>query len=85
MIAKAKDEDKLKREKLEELYSEVEDCVKQLDPHALDVLNVHYGDCGVLNALAEQRERLRNAEYNYNVLIAGTGPYIFVWEHIVLH
>ncbi|XP_028400622.1 uncharacterized protein LOC114523788 [Dendronephthya gigantea] len=69
VIAKAKAEDMLKREKLEKLYSEVEDCVKQLDDRAIEVLDVYYGDKGVLKALEEQKKSLTNTEYN--VLIAG--------------
>ena len=63
----------LKRDKLKKLYFEVEDCVKQLDRYAIEVLDIYYGNRGVSKALAEQREQLRNREYN--ILIAGTGRY----------
>ncbi|XP_028400785.1 uncharacterized protein LOC114523922 [Dendronephthya gigantea] len=69
VIAMAKAEDTLKRERLRESYLEVDECVKQLDQYAIEILDVYYGDRGILNALAEQKNSLTNTEYN--VLIAG--------------
>ncbi|XP_028400784.1 uncharacterized protein LOC114523921 [Dendronephthya gigantea] len=69
VIAKAKAEDMLKREKLEKLYFEVQDCVKKLDDYAFEVLDVYYGDQGFLKALEEQKKSLTKTEYK--VLIAG--------------
>ncbi|XP_028400623.1 dual serine/threonine and tyrosine protein kinase-like [Dendronephthya gigantea] len=69
VIAKAKDEDLLKREKLGEFYLKIDNCIKQLDKCAIEVLNTYYGDHGVLNVLDKQTERL--AKLEYKVLIAG--------------
>ncbi|XP_028400657.1 uncharacterized protein LOC114523822 [Dendronephthya gigantea] len=69
VIAKAKEEDEMKRKNLEEFYFEIEECVRQLDVYTIPVLNVYYGNRSILNVLAEQRRRLTNTEYN--ILIAG--------------
>ena len=85
MIAKAKDEDKSKRQKLEVFYAEVEDCIKQLDFQAIEILDVYNNGRGILNVLEEKRKRLKKRDYN--ILIAGTGLYSLynTLENDVLH
>ena len=60
----------LKRKKLKKIFCEIDDCVKQLDHSAIEVLDIYYGDRGVLNVVAEHKESLTSTEYY--VLIAGS-------------
>ncbi|XP_028400787.1 uncharacterized protein LOC114523923 [Dendronephthya gigantea] len=69
VIAMSKDEDMLKRKTLLDFNLQVDDCVRQLGSHAIEVLDVYYSDGSVLNVLGEERERLTKTEYN--ILIAG--------------
>ncbi|XP_028400633.1 uncharacterized protein LOC114523798 [Dendronephthya gigantea] len=69
VIAMTKDEDMLKRKTLLDFNLQVDDCVRQLGSHAIEVLDVYYSDGSVLNVLGEERERLTKTEYN--ILIAG--------------
>ncbi|XP_028400660.1 uncharacterized protein LOC114523825 [Dendronephthya gigantea] len=69
VIAMTKDEDMLKRKTLLDFNLQVDDCVRQLGSHAIEVLDVYYSGGSVLNVLGEERERLTKTEYN--ILIAG--------------
>ena len=59
----------LKREKLKELYLQVDKCLRRLDESALSTLNIHYDERGVFSIL---REKFNDLEIqNYHLLIAG--------------
>ena len=69
MIAKAKEDDMLKREKLKDLYSKAGACLQKLDDEAISILDSQYPGRGVLTSLKEKTNLLRKEDYN--LLIAG--------------
>jgi hypothetical protein len=57
----------LKRDKLEEYYCEVNDCLYEMDEKVLSILNTYIPD--ILNVLDERRKRLKKRDYH--LLVAG--------------
>jgi calcineurin-like phosphoesterase len=73
LISKAKEDDKLKRDKLEDIYSKVNDCLKDMGRDVISTLNPYFNDRDVLEVLGKQRDRLRKRDYN--LLVAGLCRY----------
>jgi hypothetical protein len=69
LISKAKEADKLKRDKLEDIYSEVNDCLKDMGHDVISTLNPYFNNRDIMEVLGEQRDRLKKREYH--LLVAG--------------
>ena len=63
----------MKRDKLEDIYSKVNDCLKDMGRDVISTLNPYFNDRDVLEVLGKQRDRLRKRDYN--LLVAGKCRY----------
>ena len=59
----------MKRDKLEDIYSEVNDCLKDMGHDVISTLNPYFNNRDILEVLGEQRDRLKKRDYN--LLLAG--------------
>jgi hypothetical protein len=69
IISKTKEEDISKRNKLEKIYSEVNNCLEQMHEGVIGVLNTYFDNRNILEILHEKRDQLKRRDYN--ILIAG--------------